>query len=370
MLNYVSPNRLPLLVELRRRLPSMSVLLSTPMEPDRCWKPDWAGVEAVVQRTLSRSVRRSHPSGFEERREFHVLLDTLRHLRRTRPRVVISLELGLRSLLAAVHRAANPGSRLILWLCLSERSERGCGRIREAWRRLILASADAVLVNGAGGARYAARLGVPEEKVFLAPYVTDSERFTPRTAARKEPARRLLTVGQLIPRKGLLGFRDALATWARRSERAVTWTLIGTGPQAEALRGGGLPENLKVRCEGHVPYEDLPSRYRRSDIFVFPTLVDEWGTVVNEAMASGLPVLGSEGSQAVTELVEDGVSGWRFAPDSPGEAEGALARAMEAPPERLDSMGRAATSAASRLTPGRVADRMLEGLRYACGRKM
>ena len=52
--------------------------------------------------------------------------------------------------------------------------------------------------------------------------------------------------------------------------------------------------------------------YAKASLFAFPTLADEWGVVVNEAMAAGLPVLGSIYSQAVEELVEDGVSGWVF----------------------------------------------------------
>ena len=51
-----------------------------------------------------------------------------------------------------------------------------------------------------------------------------------------------------------------------------------------------------------------------SGIFVLPTLADEWGLVVNEAMASGLPVLGSVYSQAAHELCGDGIE---MAPISP-----------------------------------------------------
>ena len=61
---------------------------------------------------------------------------------------------------------------------------------------------------------------------------------------------------------------------------------------------------------------------------LFPTLSDTWGLVVNEAMAMGLPVLGSVKSQAVTELIEDGVSGWWFDPTSPQDLERAVDRAL------------------------------------------
>ena len=61
-------------------------------------------------------------------------------------------------------------------------------------------------------------------------------------------------------------------------------------------------------------HERMAEVYAKASLFAFPTLADEWGVVVNEAMAAGLPVLGSIYSQAVEELVEDGVSGWVFRP--------------------------------------------------------
>ena len=54
---------------------------------------------------------------------------------------------------------------------------------------------------------------------------------------------------------------------------------------------------------------------RKVGVLVFPTLADEWGLVVNEALAAGVPVLGSLYSQAVEELVRDGENGWTFRPD-------------------------------------------------------
>jgi glycosyltransferase involved in cell wall biosynthesis len=60
--------------------------------------------------------------------------------------------------------------------------------------------------------------------------------------------------------------------------------------------------------------------------------------VVNEALAAGLPVLGSRYSQAVEELVRDGVNGWTFRPDHPDEVYAAVDRAMTAPDEKLNEM--------------------------------
>ena len=68
---------------------------------------------------------------------------------------------------------------------------------------------------------------------------------------------------------------------------------------------------LSVRVS-HVPYDRDTSVYSEAGALVLPTLADQWGMVVGEALASGLPVIGSIASQAVTEIVEENVTGWTF----------------------------------------------------------
>jgi glycosyltransferase involved in cell wall biosynthesis len=66
--------------------------------------------------------------------------------------------------------------------------------------------------------------------------------------------------------------------------------------------------------KGLVSYFDLPGIYGLAKAFVHASTTEQWGLVVNEAMASGLPVLVSERCGCVSELVEDGVNGFTFDP--------------------------------------------------------
>ncbi len=99
-----------------------------------------------------------------------------------------------------------------------------------------------------------------------------------------------------------------------------------------------MPANLRLAFLGRVEYENLAAIYVEAGIFVFPSLADAWGVAVNEAMASGLPVLGSIYSQAVEELVEDGRSGWVFHPDDSAEVYRAIDRSMNTPIAALNEM--------------------------------
>jgi hypothetical protein len=83
-------------------------------------------------------------------------------------------------------------------------------------------------------------------------------------------------------------------------------------------------------------------------------------------MAAGLPVLGSLYSQAVEDLVTDGVNGWTFRPDHPGEVGAALGRALDAPADQLDRMAAKARSTVQDLTPCAMAHRIMDAVQYAC----
>src|SRR5262249_25938740 len=143
--------------------------------------------------------------------------------------------------------------------------------------------------------------------------------------------RRFVYCGRLIELKGLVQFVDQLAALAEaQSGVAVELAFAGDGPIRDILRQRVLPDSLRLTFLGSVAYESLPEVYRQADVMVFPSLADEWGLAVVEAMASGLPILGSLYSQAVEDLVEDGITGWTFRPDRSGEMKAAIRRALSA----------------------------------------
>jgi glycosyltransferase involved in cell wall biosynthesis len=122
---------------------------------------------------------------------------------------------------------------------------------------------------------------------------------------------------------------------------------------------------LHIRLLGHLNYDELRDLYMRHGILAFPTLSDEWGLVVLEAMAAGLPVLGSIHAQAVEELVQDGINGWTFDPVDNGEMDRAIERALATPAEVLNAMRARAMATVEHITPGGMADRMIDAFQFA-----
>jgi glycosyltransferase involved in cell wall biosynthesis len=363
--NCIAPYSLPMLRRLSSSLASFRILVSTPMERDRHWEPVWDGLNVTVQKSFTIAHRRFFQQGFSEALFRHFPYDSLAWLYRIRPQVIISAQLGFRTLQAILYRKLNPKCRLILWVDVSEHTEREIGRVRTGMRRRFLQAADAVLVNGASGEKYVERLGAPVERIVCAPYSTDIAGFAELPLTRDAvSARRLLHVGQLVERKGLEGFLRALARWAEThpNQRRELW-FLGDGPLRHKLRSTRLPANLTLTFFGNVPYADLCKFYAHCGVLVLPTLADTWGLVVNEALAAGLPVFGSRYSQAVLELVRDGVNGWTFRPDRGQELERALDHMLSTDLATLTDMRKSARRTISHLTPEFASDRFLHAIR-------
>jgi L-malate glycosyltransferase len=367
--NFIPPYRRDYFARLSDAVARLDILLSTRMESNRAWQADWGNLNVGLQRCLSFRFLRRHPDGYLEPWFLHLPWDTLPRLRSLRPDVTVSAELGARTLQAALFRIVHPRSRLIIYADLCERTEVGRSKAVTWFRRLLLRAADAVIVNGASGRRYIEAMGVPAERIARVPYATDTAHFgQPRADAPAHGPLRLIHVGQLIERKGLMPFIQALDAWARaHPDRPVELVLVGDGPLRGALAMLQTSPSLAVRLQGGVPYEELPSVYAKADVMVLPTLADTWALVVNEAMACGLPILGSLQSQAVEELVKDGETGWTFRPEAVDDMARAIDRALSTPRPEMRTMGVRARDLALQLTPESVAH-MTAAVMSACMR--
>jgi len=96
-----------------------------------------------------------------------------------------------------------------------------------------------------------------------------------------------------------------------------------------------------VYFPGFRQIEELPRFYAHAGAFIHPALEEPWGLVINEAMASGLPVLSGNNVGAAAELICEGVNGWTFdATDVNAMAEAMARVAVLSEEERL-AMGKA-----------------------------
>ncbi len=352
--------------KLSHKVGRLTMLLSEPMDSSRDWAPDFSGLEVKIQRSLHIGVKHRHPLGFQERGKLIVPYSTITDLARLRPDVVIAVEVGPRTVQAALLKKLGASFKLIVQVRESENTAQSRGPARKRLRRWLLPRVDGVFVNGESGRRHVLECGVSPGKITVVPSGTDTTLFgsTARVMPRGDELQ-LLYVGQLIPRKGVVPFARALAAAARETGRYICWTIAGRGPQADELRQVEWPANVRLNFLGPQPYRDLPKCYAGADAFVMPSLSDEWGLVVNEAMASGLPVLGCTGSQAVEELVVGGVSGWTYSPGDTATLRRELLSLLATPRSQLAEMGSVARRRALAVSDEHTASAMIYGIERA-----
>ena len=374
--NFCPPYRRPLFERLvqDRQWSQALLVFDVLQESNSTWSEGELGRGSVRMFSFSAPRWVRHPvAGYRERRDLHVPLGLLPLLLRHRPDVVVSAELGVRSTLAALYaRLFRRG--LVLWICTTRHGEHGRSRARRWWRRRLLACAGAVMVNGLEGEAYVRALAprvpaVRTDAVFRVPYTVDNQRYyrkheEPRPVGDRI---RVLVVGQLVARKGLRQLLDALRA-APDAWRALELRFVGTGPlrsDLEALLARLVPRGLAAEALGHVSWDALPATYSWGDVLLFPTLDDEWGIVVNEAMAAGLAVVGSRHAGAVDELVQEGETGWLFDPlDAPAFV-GVLRRIAATPRDVFHAMGQRARAAIGSYSYDAAYDRLAAAVQHA-----
>lgn len=219
------------------------------------------------------------------------------------------------------------GTRAIL---MSESSRHDTARQwwREWFKRRVVGRYDSALVGGRSHAAYAAELGMPREHIFLGYDVVDNRHFAEGASRAREqsdvlrgryglPAQYFLGVGRFVAKKNFAGLLDAFASYRDRAG-AGAWhlALCGEGPLRSDLeeQSRALSIQDRVIFAGVVQYDELPAFYGLAGAFVHASTTEQWGLVVNEAMASGLPVLVSDRCGCAGELVQEGVNGYKFGP--------------------------------------------------------
>ena len=367
LVNFLSPNLLPVFREVQKLVGKLTILVSVPIESNRNWEVDFGDLDVIVQRTWTKTQKVQHPAGYDEELYVHIPLDTFKQLRSLNPDCVVSLEMGTRSLLSSCYRMWNRKTRHVVSVYGSERSEAGRGKLRRFLRQWLLKRADVVTYNGPSCLRYLQALGANEQKMLPWNYASDpAKSYSGPILAIARPPLSLLTVSQFIERKGVVLAAETLSKYATRfADRQITWTLVGTGPQEVKLREVDYPSNLQVTFAGHCNAQQLQEFYASHECLLFPTLGDEWGLVVDEALASGQIVLGSIHSQAVEALIVDGINGWQFDPEVPESLHQALDSVWNLDHNKALSMRIAARTATADRSPRHAAEQFVEAVNAA-----
>ena len=207
---------------------------------------------------------------------------------------------------------------------------------KEIIKQRVVGLYSAALVGGQRHVEYLVELGMPCEWIFTGYDVVDNAYFrektdkirSQRSVVRRKyqlPENYFLASARFIEKKNLPKLIQAYAEYRKSSEvrsqksevrDEAPWDLVllGDGPLRETLNSQLSALNLSehVRLPGFKPYDELPAYYAFAKAFVHASTTEQWGLVVNEAIASGLAVIVSERCGCVPELVNG--NGFTFDP--------------------------------------------------------
>nr|WP_272506049.1 glycosyltransferase [Salinibacter ruber] len=218
---------------------------------------------------------------------------------------------------------------------------------------------------------------MPPGRTFTGYNVVDNSHFAEGArsaradaeALRREyelPARYFLAVGRFIPKKNLDGLLRAYSRYRDRADDPWALVVLGNGPLDDDVRRWRRELDLDehVFLPGFKQYDELPVYYGLADAFVHASRREQWGLVVNEAMAAGLPVVVSDRCGCAPDLVEEGRNGFSFSPSDDDALTDALVRIASPDCDRA-AMGGASREIIADWTPETFARQLLRAARAA-----
>lgn len=151
--------------------------------------------------------------------------------------------------------------------------------------------------------------GMKDNHIFLMPMMVDNERFCSRPRKYFKPFV-FLFVGRIIKLKNIDLMIDAFIK-AFGNDKNIKLRIVGEGEELNYLQTK-FKNQTNIDFAGARFGADLRMEYDNAHVFVLPSTSEQWGLVVNEAMAAGLPVIVSDKVGAAFDLVEGYNTGFIF----------------------------------------------------------
>ncbi len=244
------------------------------------------------------------------------------------------------------------------------------------WVKFMVGNADAYIAIGTLSKDYLVSLGADPRKIKIAYSTVDVDFFMSKsrsfTDSKIELKKKfniknkfvILFVGQFIERKGLIYLIKAFEMLINKLNNC-TLVMLGYGPEEESLKKYITVNEIKnVKFVGHVDVNDIPEIYAIADVFVLPSLEETWGLVINEAMASALPVIATRRVGSAGDLIKDGKNGYVIPEKNYKELESKLFKILSNDLVRKN-MSKESSKIIKNFTPVQASDSFREAIKLS-----
>lgn len=284
--------------------------------------------------------------GFDEQRIRYNGAGVYDKLKEVEPDLVVSCEFGMRSVISSYY-CKKKKVPMVIWSEGTGFTEKGIRGPRLLLRKWLAKRASGFWTNGTDSRQYLESLGAKKPTVMEGMTGISTQAFYNAAKAnslKREEIRSqykmlgftMLFVGKFSGRKGIRELISALSLVDSKIENLSTFVFVGEGPLEDELKA--LSEkltNLNVKLVGFKNEEEVQEVFAAADVFVLPTLDDNWPLVTVEAFVSGLPQIGSIYNGAAVDLASREGVGVFIDPLNEESLTGALQKACDTPPERV-----------------------------------
>lgn len=137
--------------------------------------------------------------------------------------------------------------------------------------------------------------------------------------------------------------------------------MIGDGPLKAELQKqiADLMLTDRVHLPGPIGYADLPVYYGLATAFIHASTTEQWGLVVNEAMAAGIPIAVSDRCGCAEDLVKKGINGQTFSPNQRSEITAALKWLASLNADELQTAGKTSAQIVDQWSPKKFAEGLI-----------
>ena len=249
---------------------------------------------------------------------------------------------------------------------------------KEAVKRRVVSLFSAALAGGQPHRAYLLQLGMQPRRILDGYDVVDNDHFARLADATREraagarrrlgvPKRYFLSSCRFVEKKNLFRLMEAFARY-RGEAGSEAWDLVllGDGHLRPKLLQWVAQHDLQevVHMPGFKQYEQLPAYYGLAEALVHASTTEQWGLVVNEAMAARLPVLVSNRCGCAADLVVPGVNGYIFDPMDPNALADLMLYVASNSCNRT-RLGQAGRVLIANWTPQRFADNLCKAAQVA-----
>lgn len=348
--NMVSPYREDLFNGLVSIGYQVKVFVSVVKEVNRQWEVDIKR-KRIYDIVLTKNISLKLKGKRLQEHFLHLPISLFSDLLKYKPDVIISGELGPRTVISLFYSKIYK-IPLISWICVTTYTERNNSKLKTKIRKFIVNNSFAICTNLTEARQYLKEiLQIPEEKIFNTPYSIDNIKWANLVKNERLNAKEFrirnnidnnetvfLYIGQINRRKGINELINALKFIDSKYKNKIVFLFIGgklTRKQGEQFDNCGI-KYIDVQF---VQYQNLALYYAAGDIFIFPTLEDEWGIVLNEAAASSLPIISSKYAGATVDIVIENLNGFIIDPYNSIEVAKSINKILNLELAQLKRMG-------------------------------